>query len=378
MAVTISTTPRRPITRRAAVAAVAALAAIATGCGQQQIRVYDVPKEAPSAAGARPTAATTDERATTAPLHWTLPAGWEEKPAGGMRVGSFTATGKSGRTADVSIIPLGGMPEDELANVNRWRGQIGLEPIHPDQLGAQTEPIKIGPLDGHLFDLTSREPKIDDKYRARILGAMLTRGDTTWFFKMTGDDATVAEAKPAFVQFLKSVQFSQAPEVKVAANADRPMSTNTREVPGATGDQPAWNVPADWQEQPPAAMLVASYLVTASNGGAARITISSFPGDVGGVLANVNRWRNQLGLPPVAAADLPAATRSVQVEGGQATLVDLTGTEAKSGRPARLVAVMVPRDANTWFYKLLGDESAVAQAVPGFLKFVQTVRYPHG
>ena len=33
------------------------------------------------------------------------------------------------------------------------------------------------------------------------------RDDVAWFFKMTGDDALVAEQKPAFVEFLKSVSF---------------------------------------------------------------------------------------------------------------------------------------------------------------------------
>ena len=31
-----------------------------------------------------------------------------------------------------------------------------------------------------------------------------------WFFKMTGDDALVAEQKPAFIEFLKSVSFPAA------------------------------------------------------------------------------------------------------------------------------------------------------------------------
>jgi hypothetical protein len=41
-----------------------------------------------------------------------------------------------------------------------------------------------------------------------------------------------------------------------------------------------------------------------------------------------------------------------------------------------LVAVMVPHGDNTWFYKLSGEGPVVEEEKAGFVKFVQTVRYP--
>jgi hypothetical protein len=35
--------------------------------------------------------------------------------------------------------------------------------------------------------------------------------------------------------------------------------------------------------------------------GKAEVTVSAFPGDTGGLLANLNRWRGQIGLEPVQA-----------------------------------------------------------------------------
>src|SRR5205823_6348878 len=105
--------------------------------------------------------------------------------------------------------------------------------------------------------------------------------------------------------------------------------------------------------------------------------ISAFPGDVGGTFGNVNRWRGQMGLPPITKDELPQSTTTVDVEnGGKGTAVDLKGTDAKTGNPARLVACAVPHGDSTWFYKLLGDESTVAHEKEAFIKFVQTVRYP--
>jgi len=65
----------------------------------------------------------------------------------------------------------------------------------------------------------------------------------------------------------------------------------------------------------------------------------------------------------------------IDVLGGKATRVDFTGTDKKTGKPARMIAIMVPRESQTWFYKLMGDDDIVAREKENFLKFVQTVRY---
>ena len=84
---------------------------------------------------------------------------------------------------------------------------------------------------------------------------------------------------------------------------------------------------------------------------------AEFAGEGGGLLANVNRWRGQLGLPPVAQkTDLSKLCDSLDVR-RQGDVVDFTGTDAKTGKPARLVGVIVPQDGQTWFYKLMGDQA---------------------
>jgi len=43
----------------------------------------------------------------------------------------------------------------------------------------------------------------------RILGAIVPFNGGTWFFKLMGPDAVVAGAKPAFLEFLKTVHPTQ-------------------------------------------------------------------------------------------------------------------------------------------------------------------------
>jgi hypothetical protein len=61
---------------------------------------------------------------------------------------------------------------------------------------------------------------------------------------------------------------------------------------------PEWTVPEGWQETPPTQMLISRFEVNADDG-QVEITVSAFPGDVGGTVANVNRWRTDWFATPV-------------------------------------------------------------------------------
>ena len=140
-----------------------------------------------------------------------------------------------------------------------------------------------------------------------------------------------------------------------------------------TDGKPTWTIPAGWQESQPSQFLLAKFIIAGADGATAQVNISSLAGDGGGGLAaNVNRWRGQLGLPPVAEI----LTTSFVVAGGQASVVDFTGTDAKTGKPARLVGVVLPFGGQTWFYKLMGDETIVAQQKAALTQFIQSAKYP--
>jgi len=99
-------------------------------------------------------------------------------------------------------------------------------------------------------------------------------------------------------------------------------------------------------------------------------------GTGGGVLPNVTRWRvQQLGLPPISEEELSKQMQTMEVAGMKGTLVDMTGTDMKTGKKARLVGIIVPADGNTWFYKLMGDVQVVEQQKDVFTKFIQTVKF---
>lgn len=142
-------------------------------------------------------------------LKWTTPAGWEEAPRGEMRAASFRVKGEGGKQADVGVVPLPGMGGGDLDNVNRWRSQVGLAPVATEDLPKLAQAVEVGGQAAQLYDLAGQNPGSGDK--DRILAAVLRREGVAWFFRMTGDDELVAQQKPAFVEFLKSVSFAAAP-----------------------------------------------------------------------------------------------------------------------------------------------------------------------
>ena len=156
------------------------------------------------------------------------------------------------------------------------------------------------------------------------------------------------------------------------------MNSRSKSPPASEAALPKWKVPAGWQEMPLSAMAIsaglkAKYGVTGADGAKAEINIGEAGG---GVLMNINRWRvQQLGLSVADESDLPKLTTNLDVLGGRGMLVDMTGTDAKTGRKARIVGVIVPQNGSTWFYKLMGDESAVESQNSAFIEFVKTVNY---
>lgn len=127
-----------------------------------------------------------------------------------------------------------------------------------------------------------------------------------------------------------------------------------------------WTAPDGWKEIEGDGMRVASFELPKAEG-TAQATVVALSGDGGGELANVNRWRGQLALSPISEADLASARAVVRTRLGKVLVYDFTGSGRKR---TRLVAGMIPASGTTWFFKLMGDEEAVAAAKPSFLKLL--------
>ncbi len=354
-------------------------AALLVGCEKESVQSYSISSESysPISPGAPM-------------VSWVIPDGWRERPSGGssMRYATFEIDGPHGHNVDVSITPLPGASGGELDNVNRWRGQVGLKPTTEEELDKQAEEILIGETKGRLFDMTSEDATVHGEHHQRILAATLSKPGKVWFFKMMGVAETVGEQKDAFVGFLKSLSIKE-PEIPAShpsmASMMNPHSGSGMPpgmgsgmnvgAPRSSGaDKPDWQVPEGWKEAQGSPMRIGTFSVAGEGTQAAEVAITKFPGMVGTMLDNINRWRGQVGLSPVAADAIDRYSRKLDWEGLEATLVDTSGVK-EDGRDAadmRLITVIVNKDGFKWFYKLTGDNDLVGAQEENLIKFARS------
>jgi hypothetical protein len=139
----------------------------------------------------------------------------------------------------------------------------------------------------------------------------------------------------------------------------------------ASGAGLSWTADANWQAKPAGGMRKASYTVTGEGGATADLAVTAFPGDVGGEIANVNRWRGQVGLAPLSDADALASIQRIETNGLKVGVVDVA---AEGATATRLIGAFVPYEGATWFFKLLGPDAVVAKQKPAFLEFLKTIK----
>ena len=101
----------------------------------------------------------------------------------------------------------------------------------------------------------------------------------------------------------------------------------------------------------------------------AMVNVSAFPGDVGGVVMNVNRWRGQLGLGAATEEQINSALKADKLGSVDAQRVDLANASQ------RLIVTFGMVDGKTWFIKFTGTTEQIDEAMSGFDQFVKSVNW---
>ena len=312
------------------------------GCGNNDIKVYYV------------------ARAEAGPADPSLPAGWQQLPPDQMRVGNYAIAGPGGAKAQVTVIPLPAGSGSELANVNRWRAQVGLGTIAAENLAAESHEAKIAGATGLYYEFSGSSPESGNT--SRLIAAIQQHGDSVWYFKILGDDALVKAQKDAFLGFLAKYKY---PDGSGPVAIAPPAATAPPLNPQAAPPSRSWPSPKSWERQQPGPMQDVKFTAA---GGKATVTVSIFDSPTGGTLPNINRWRGQLGLEPLDEAGFSKLVEPLDLPGAKATLVDMKGAQQ------RMVAAIVSRGGSTWFFKLLGEDTAVGAEKKTFVEFMKACK----
>jgi hypothetical protein len=175
------------VTRRSLAVPAALFFLAAAGCRRDEITHVRVAKKAPAV-----------PQAPARSVAWTLPEGWTQSVASGPRTASLKPA-VAGHV-EVSLTVLPGMAGGNLANVNRWRGQLGLSAIDEAAVASLRGTVrsKAGPF--ALYDFTSEGEK-----KSRMIVALAAVEGGTLFVKMLGDAAPVGAARQEFISLVEGI-----------------------------------------------------------------------------------------------------------------------------------------------------------------------------
>jgi hypothetical protein len=138
---------------------------------------------------------------------------------------------------------------------------------------------------------------------------------------------------------------------------------------------PQWVVPSGWKEQPLSEMRLASFKAGETSGQSADISVSSFPGDAGGLESNVNRWRGQVHQSILDSDALAKTFERMTVDGVPGVFVDMQ-TPENAEKPDRIIGAVLRTNDRTWFVKMTGPPALLQAQTENFRQFVNSFRFP--
>ena len=319
--------------------------------------------------------ATSLERFETKPeFAWTMPAGWSQLPTRSMHLLDM----KAGPDKDVecSLSTAGG---SVLDNVNRWRSQFGQPPLEEAALakfarqpllGLEAVRVEVEGAYAGMGGAKGAAPKEGFK----LLGLIAPANGQQVFVKMTGPKAAVEAQAAAFDQFAGSLT------VKQDGGAHGGPHGGAATAGGADAadhsDDFDFALPTGWTRQKSDGNRIVNVRPADDPAMECYLSIAS-----GGVLPNVNRWRNQFGAPPIDDAELAKLPR-LALFGQPAVRVEVDGTfttmagEKREGQA--LLGLVADAGGQQIFVKMTGPKAAVERERAGFVAFAASLRFKGG
>jgi hypothetical protein len=301
-----------------------------------------------------------------------LPVGWKTVAPSRFRDLNFTLERDASAECYLTVMSGGGGGLE--LNVNRWRGQMKLGPIAPEEISSLPTASMFG-RDASLVEMsgsfTGRGGAVQDNFGFCAL--FLELPGTTMTLKLTGPAAVVDQERTRFLQVARSLRV--APRATTTPSAPAGGQNGAIAAGMATGGAGfRWETPKGWTRGRDRSMRV----VTLHPGGdtAMECYVSMMAGTGGGVDLNVNRWLGQVGasaLPPKEVSKLV----TVPMLGATGVLVestgDFTGMAGGTKRGSGLLGVVCVLRDRAVFVKLVGPAKNVAEEKANFLSLCRSL-----
>ena len=133
-----------------------------------------------------------------------------------------------------------------------------------------------------------------------------------------------------------------------------------------------YTLPKNWEEIPSGKMVMKTFALNSQTKSEAKITLSVFPGDVGGVSANVSRWAKQIDITDVAA--IQKVLVGIVKKQGKRPFLYVNYLALTAGhQPSMLGGVYRFRD-KTLFVKLSGHHHELEKNQVEFVAFLKSIK----
>jgi len=255
---------------------------------------------------------------------WDLPSGWTQRAGSGMRFATIIV-GESAHGLELTVFRFGPESGDIKSNVRRWAGQAGVTDLSDAALADMTRPLIVDDQSATLVDVTGPGSG--------------------------GDPSMAGPVRP------------QQPQ------------------PPAKPERLAAAAPEGFTADPnPGQFLISKYDIT-KDGKTASLTVSSAGG---AVAANLNRWREQVGLETwdqesiLKALNDKNELNEAEINGRGFLIVDLTGPESLGDGREKILGALTPDGSGNeraWFIKFRGPADLVASQKPAFEAFLKSIRF---
>jgi len=292
---------------------------------------------------------------------WLLPENWGENPAlAGPMAGSFHVKTKEGPQGRIGIMPFR-ESVSSLEVANMFAREIGYGLLDEERLAAFLEKKSLGDRE---FELIRLEEQRTTEAPKTVLLALHRKDSQTWLFPFIAQSKLIEDELENFCFFLESTVLRAGQEpVKALAPPASPPSSSAPPTPSA----PEWSIPTHWAPGQSSSMRLASYKVSDEEGNELDFSVTTFPGDVGGLLANVNRWLGQIGLESTDEVGLKHYVSSITIDGMAAQLVEASSTDKT------FYAAILKRNNSSWFFKLTGGKNLALKEKENFSEFLDSV-----
>jgi hypothetical protein len=271
---------------------------------------------------------------------WKLPDGWRQQPGSGMRHATIEIKTPK-QSLELAVTPLktgaGDFEDYVVANVDRWRQQMGLPPTSKAKL--------FGPAErsGELVEV-----KLGGGEKALIVDLVGEAGSSS--ASGLASSSPALPVGPAFTGSGNNI-----------TGKDKPLS---------------YKAPSGWSPGKVDGLRQVAFEIR-DGSKHAEFTGIALAASAGDLLSNVNRWREQVHLSPVTRDELERQLKEFLVDDVKGHLVELVGPTNAQPREAILGVICSHRD-KAWFFKLKGDAEVIESERGRFESFVHSVRFDGG